>query len=248
MFSPTLAKWIPIIICVICIGIVIYIYYQSKTTSSTATASTLAPVAKAPPAYDILVDKVTDPSNHKYYKLHIDESSSKPIVASVAGKSDEFTVTLKKIDKPAAEGFIANLKNLYTNEHFSKCDSGLCNSKQNEWIDLSGPSKKSCNSPGCSEHFTKPQKKVTFDTAKNGLYDAVYIEPESYKTIKSGTNKQEMYTDLTTTPSYPRVDMKDKLRAGAPILRGDVQIVPTGYPIIGASKLRHEELTPALFY
>ena len=230
MFGGTIARFLPMAICIIAVALTIYMY----TLSNEITESTCKKCE-----FKYIYDNLTDPVNPVYYSTHLVDGKPK-IIKAVAGvgtpgSSDYVEATLNYLaidigNVPAdTEQFIPNLKSIYK-ENFSKCGGAKCNSRNNEWEELSG---KKCTNSNCLEHF---------NPKSNGLYNDVnYIKPEHFKTLK------ENYTDVSTN-GIPRVDMKDKLREGAPILRGDISIIPSNMPIVGGSKLRNEALTQALFY
>ena len=238
MFGLEYPTIIPIIISMIAIGVTIYMWYQLQTTSMDVCPDCIQ-------KYDYLIDKLTNPTTPAYYKLFIDPGTGKPKIEPEQ-KSDDGTTIIKPamvgVTAFAAvppETYIANLKNVYQ-EKYSKCGGINCNSRKNEWSGMAG---KTCTDPNCTEHF---------DPKNYGLYNDEgihHIKPENYKGPSASTHggTGEHYTEIGSN-GIPRVDMKDKLREGAPILRGDSSIVPSNNAIVGRSRLRHESLTPGLFY
>jgi hypothetical protein len=236
-------KVISIIISAIAIGATIYMWYQVQDTNNKLSKCNAGTCVQK---YNGIIDK-TGPTP-VYYTPFYKTGNNKLITTDANGTDPSLQgytpmmIGVIKSETPPTEGFIPNLTNVYQKERFSTCSSGKCNSRQNEWGNLAG---KTCTSPNCSEHFN-PRNFGLYEEKSGDNIN--YIQPENFHpTIKSGTTKSEYYTDVSTN-GIPRVDMKDRLRTGSDIIRGDIEIVPTGKPIVGASKLRHESLTPALFY
>lgn len=232
MFGGYIVRFLPMGICIIAIAVTIYMYNLSTQVSESTCEKC---------EYKYIYDNKTDENNPVYYAAHL--VGGKPQILKavpaegtpgtseyVPASPDYLAIDIKTSIPTDSEQFIPNLKSVYK-ENFSKCGGINCNSRKNEWEELSG---KKCTNPNCLEHF---------NSKSNGLYsDVNYIKPENFT-----TGKLEYYTDVGTN-GIPRVDMKDKLREGAPILRGDISITPSDMPIVGGSKLRNELLTKALFY
>lgn len=227
---------ITLFIAIACVAITIFLWYTINTNESSTEC-----IQK----YNAIIDDKTDALKPVYYILDFDVNN-KPTIKHYDESGNQVTINDTKYSystlkvtysgtPPVSESFIPNLKNIYK-EKFANCDSGKCNSRHNEWE--SSLSSKPCTNPNCKEHFD-PKKYGLYDNHTNDKQAMVYITPEH--------SKKEMYDNVLST-GIPKVDMKDKLRSGSSIIRGDVPIVPTGKPIVGASRFRHESLTPALFY
>jgi len=228
---------ITLFIAIACVAITIFLWYTINTNETPTEC-----IQK----YNAIIDDKTDTTNPVYYILAVD-AANKPIISHFNAdkiaidnfKDPTYSYSTMNVvyspTPPSSESFIPNLKNIYK-EKFANCTSGKCNSRHNEWE--SSLSSKPCTNPNCKEHFD-PKKYGLYDNPAHSKQAMVYINPEN--------SKKEMYDNVSST-GIPKVDLKDKLRSGSSIIRGDVPIVPTGQPIVGASRFRHESLTPALFY
>lgn len=71
----------------------------------------------------------------------------------------------------------------------------------------------------------------------------------SYSNIKdSNVHVIDSKPSSQYTPGTPKVDMKNPLRRGSDLIRGDVPITYIDSPIVGNSRLHENNLTSALFY
>lgn len=225
---------ITIIISMACIAITLFLWYSMNTAGDDK------PCVQR---YDALAIKDSDNTTMYYYQFDVNDSNQ-TVTHENNNKpgTSEYTYTtikLKGLTMPPTptEKYIADLKNIYNKEKYSNCSSGKCNSQYNEWEKhISG---KPCTNPNCKEHFNPKKYGLYNEQYPDENKGIVYINPES--------KTHEKYNSVLST-GIPKVDLKDKLRGGSSIIRGDVNIVPTGEPVVGVSRFRHESLTPALFY
>ena len=102
----------------------------------------------------------------------------------------------------------------------------------------------------CNQSFiAKDGNKYIENTTTITTPPTMMVAPENFSRyspiehFETDDNANSKYT-----PGLPSVDMKNPLRRGSDLIRGDIPIRFVDSPIVGNSRLHENKLTNALFY